>query len=136
MNRTLRLLALTGVSAGLLVAGGCGSDDENAGSGSTPAPESEIVSDAKVAVGLKALVGVATAISKLPNATASKQASKGLEPVWMKVEGTVKKNEPDMYATIEEDLTLLESGDQAKTQSGATELSKTVDGYLAKHPAA
>ena len=70
---------------------------------------------------------VANGISKLSNETASKQASKGLEPVWMKVEGTVKKNEPDMYATIEEDLSLLESGDQAKTKTGATELSKTVD---------
>ena len=53
----------------------------------------------------------------------------------MKVEGTVKKNEPDMYATIEEDLSLLESGDETKTKTGATELSKTVDEYLAKHPA-
>lgn len=133
MKRTLRLMALAGISAGLLVSGGCGSDDTKAGS--TPAPETHIASDAEVAVGLKALVGVATGISKLSNETASKQASKALEPVWMKVEGTVKKNEPDMYATIEEDLSLLESGDQAKTKSGATELSKTVDDYLAKHPA-
>jgi hypothetical protein len=135
MKRTLRLMALAGISAGVLVSGGCGSDDENAAAGSTPAPETQIAPDAEVAVGLKALVGVANGISKLSNETASKQASKALEPVWMKVEGTVKRNEPDMYATIEEDLSLLESGDQAKTQSGATELSKTVDDYLAKHPA-
>ena len=52
----------------------------------------------------------------------------------MKVEGTVKKNDPDSYATIEEDLSLLESGDQKKTKTGATEMSKIVDGYLAKYP--
>ncbi len=134
MKRTLRALALASVSAGLLVSGGCGGDDKKATS-SDPAPESQIAPDTEVAVGLKALVGVATGISKIPNATASKKASDGLEPVWMKVEGTVKKNEPDMYARIEEDLSLLESGDQGKTKSGATELSKTVDEYLAKHPA-
>jgi hypothetical protein len=133
MQRTLRAVALACVSAGLLVSAGCGGDDNK--TSSDPAPESRIAPDAEVAVGLKALVGVANGISKVPNATASKQASKGLEPVWMKVEGTVKKNEPDMYATIEEDLSLLESGDQAKTKMGATELSKTVDAYLAQHPA-
>ena len=134
MKRTLRLLTLACVSAGLLLAAGCG-DDEKATSSSEPAPESRIAPDTEVAVGLKALVGVANGISKVPNETASKKASEGLEPVWMKVEGTVKQNEPDMYATIEEDLSLLESGDQAKTKSGATELSDTVDDYLAKHPA-
>ena len=134
MKRTLRALALACMGAGLLVAVGCGGDDK-AASSSGQAPESRTAPDAEVAVGLKALVGVANGITKIPNATAAKKASDALEPVWMKVEGTVKKNEPDMYATIEEDLSMLESGDQSKTKSGATELSKTVDAYLAKHPA-
>ena len=39
-----------------------------------------------------------------------------------------------MYATIEEDLSLLESRDAKKTKSGADEMGATVDAYLAKHP--
>jgi hypothetical protein len=135
MKGTLRLVALVGLAAGLLVSGACGGDDETAASGSESAPESRIAPDAEVTAGLKSLVVVADGISKVSNETASKKLSEGLEPVWMRVEGTVKKNEPDMYATIEEDLSLLESGDQTKTKTGATELSKTVDEYLAKHPA-
>jgi iron uptake system EfeUOB component EfeO/EfeM len=131
MKLTLHLLGVA--CALLLVAGGCG-DDDNASTAATEAPESRIAPDAEVSAGLRSLVGVADAISKASDKKASEQASKGLEPVWMKVEGTVKKNEPDMYATIEEDLSLLESGAQAKTRSGAAELSKTVDAYLAKHP--
>ena len=134
MKRTRRLVALVGLAAVLLVSGACGDDDETAASGSESAPESRIAPDAEVTAGLKSLVVVADGISKVSNETASKKLSEGLEPVWMRVEGTVKK-EPDMYATIEEDLSLLESGDQTKTKTGATELSKTVDEYLAKHPA-
>ena len=50
------------------------------------------------------------------------------------MEGTVKKNDPDRYATIEEDLSLLESGDQAKAKTGAAEMTKVVDAYLVKYP--
>jgi hypothetical protein len=112
---------------------GCGDDESTAAPAATAAPECRIAPDAEVTAGLKSLVVVAEGVAKLPDA-ASKTASEGLEPVWMKVEGTVKKNEPDLYATIEEDLSLLESGEQAKTEMGAQELSDTVDAYLAKHP--
>jgi hypothetical protein len=99
-----------------------------------PAPESQTAPDAEVAAGLKALVKVAEGIGQVRDEGASKQASEGLEPVWMKVEGTVKKHDPDSYATIEEDLSLLASGDQKKTKAGAAEMSRTVDAYLAKYP--
>jgi ABC-type Fe3+-hydroxamate transport system substrate-binding protein len=144
MTRTRYLVIIgcaTAASLGLIA---CGNSDKkaasNAASSSETAtetagsPESVLAPDTEVAAGLNALVKVADAIAAIPDGTASKKASDGLEPVWSKVEGTVKKNEPDSYATIEEDLTLLESGAQAKTKSGAAELSKTVDGYLAKHP--
>lgn len=140
MGLTRYLLTVCCTGALALGATACGSDDKTATTGttattgSTAAPEDQFASDPVVAAGLQALVGVAEGISNIPDETASKKASDGLEPVWMKVEGTVKKNEPDMYATIEEDLSLLESGDQAKTKAGAKELSQTVDAYLAKHP--
>jgi hypothetical protein len=137
MKRVVHLLVIGSACTALLGAAGCGGDDKASTEAkeAKSAPESKIAPDAEVASGLTDLKGVADGISKLSDKAASKKASDGLEPVWMKVEGTVKKNEPDMYATIEEDLSLLESGDQAKTKSGATELSKTVDEYLAKHPA-
>jgi hypothetical protein len=134
MSRSRSLLAVSCICAVPLVAG-CGGDDERAAApAATEAPESRIAPDAAVTAGLKGLVVVAEGISRLPDEAASKKASQGLEPVWMKVEGTVKQNEPDLYATIEEDLSLLESGDQAKTKAGAAEISETVDAYLAKHP--
>jgi len=124
----------------------CGDSDKKAASNSAPettgstataaagSPESVVSPDAEVSAGLKALTHVADTIAAVSDSAASKKASDGLEPVWSKVEGTVKRNDPDSYATIEEDLTLLESGDQAKTTSGAAEMGKTVDGYLAKFP--
>jgi hypothetical protein len=137
MTPTRHLLAV-GCACGALGLIACGdsNDTSNARTATTvaPAPESQLASDAEVSTGLKALVTVARGISEVRDETASKKASGGLEPIWMKVEGTVKKNEPDMYATIEEDLSLLESGDATKTKTGADEMAKTVDAYLAKHP--
>jgi hypothetical protein len=134
---------LSGVGVACVMAlgvGACGDDDKTDTTSTAvttavaAAPEDTKAPDAAVTAGLKGLVTVANGIAAIPDEAASKKASDGLEPIWMKVEGTVKDNEPDMYATIEEDLSLLESGDQAKAKTGADEMSKTVDAYLAKHP--
>jgi len=137
MTRSRHLLTLGFACVASLGLIACGDDkDKDAASATTAtvAPESLFAPDAQVATGLKALVKVADAISKVSDEAASKKASEGLEPEWAPVEGTVKKNDPDSYATIEEDLSLLESGDQAKAKTGAAEMSKVVDGYLAKYP--
>jgi len=147
MSRTRYLLVVgcaTAASFGLIA---CGDSDKKAASNAASsaethdpttaaagAPESVLAPDAAVATGLKALVKVGDGIATIADTTASKQASEGLEPEWAPVEGTVKRNDPDSYATIEEDLSLLESGDQAKAKTGAAEMSRTVDGYLADHP--
>jgi hypothetical protein len=98
------------------------------------APEDVIAPDARVATGLGGLKQLAADVGKETDGAASKAKAEGLEGFWAPVEGTVKKNEPDMYATIEEDLSLLESGDVKKTKAGADEMGQTVDAYLAKHP--
>jgi hypothetical protein len=138
MQRTRHLLAVTCACAGALGLIACGdaNDKSDAPTATTAAqaPESRLAPDAEVSAGLKALVQVSQGIGKVRDEAASKKASEGLEPIWMKVEGTVKKNEPDIYATIEEDLSLLESGDPKKTKMGAGEMATTVDAYLAKHP--
>jgi hypothetical protein len=141
MKRLRYLLALgcaCALSAGL-VACGDNRDDETAATtatvtGSAAAPEDVIAPDARVATGLGGLKRLAADVSRQTDAAASKGKAAGLEAFWAPVEGTVKRNEPDMYATIEEDLSLLESGDAKKTKTGADEMGRTVDAYLAKHP--
>ena len=145
MKRSRALLAIGWacvVPFGLIA---CGDDNDDGGSAATAttaapppaettAPEDVIAPDARVAVGLKGLGKLATNVSETADADAAKLKAKGLEALWAPVEGTVKKNEPDMYATIEEDLSLLESGEPDKTKAGAEELNETVDAYLATHP--
>lgn len=138
MKRVRNLLAL-GCACALsvsLISCGDSKDDEGgaAATTTTAAPESVFAPDSEVATGLTGLKALAVDVSKKTDQAASKKASDGLETFWAPVEGTVKKNEPDMYSTIEEDLSLLESGEAAKTKLGADEMGKTVDAYLAKHP--
>jgi hypothetical protein len=138
MKRTRYLLALGFVCAlpfGLIA---CGDDDKKAAATATTeaaeAPEDVIAPDSEVATGLAGLKDKAVEVSKETDVAAAKKTAEELEDFWAPVEGTVKKNEPDMYSTIEEDLSLLESGEPAKTKSGADEMGETVDAYLAKYP--
>lgn len=138
MKRLRYLLALGCACAASVSLISCG-DSKDDGSGAaattvTAAPESVIAPDTEVASGLTNLKQLAADVSKQTDPAASRKAAAGLEAYWKPVEGTVKRNEPDLYATIEEDLSLLESGDAAKTKTGATEMGTTVDAYLAKHP--
>jgi hypothetical protein len=143
MKRLRYLVAVGCASASAIGLIACGDDDDTAGSTGAPAatatatepvPEDVIAPDAQVATGLKGLKALAAEVGAETDSAASKTKAEGLEGFWAPVEGTVKKEEPDMYATIEEDLSLLESGDAAKTKTGADEMGKTVDAYLAKHP--
>jgi hypothetical protein len=139
MKRTRALLAIGCACIVPFSLIACGDDGDDGAAATTTtkssAPEDVIAPDAKVAAGLTGLGKLATSISQTTNANAAKLKAKGLETFWAPVEGTVKRNEPDMYATIEEDLSLLESGEPAKTKAGAEELNETVDAYLAAHPA-
>jgi hypothetical protein len=109
----------------------------SAGSGSSDdegSPESHIAPDAEVTVALAALKTVGDKVASAPGGAASKLASKGLEPVWQPIEGTVKKNEPDLYLDIEDSFQRMESGDLANAKKGARSMVTAVDAYLAKHP--
>lgn len=145
MRTTKHLLAL-GVCAlapfGLIA---CGDTDEDAANSATPAatasgsesaktPEEIFAPDSEVAPGLENLTRLAASIAATPDKAAAKQKAEGLEDIWKPIEGTVKRNEPDQYATIEEDLSLLESGEPARTRAGATEMAKIVKAYVAAHP--
>jgi len=120
------LVACDDASAPAATTGAAGTD--------TTAPKDVIAPDAKVAAGLTGLKRLATDVSTQSDSAAAKRKAAGLEGFWAPVEGTVKRNEPDLYSTIEEDLSLLESGDPSKTKTGAREMGDTVDAYLTKHP--
>jgi hypothetical protein len=137
MKRLRYLFALGGCALSVCLISCGDSKDDGSGAAATTAtvaPEKVVAPDARVATGLTGLKDLAAEVAKETESAASKTKAEGLEGFWAPVEGTVKKNEPDWYATIEEDLSLLESGDAAKTKTGADEMGKTVDAYLAKYP--
>jgi len=111
-----------------------GAGSASSSSGDEGSPESHIAPDAEVTAGLAALKAVGDKVAGAPSGAASKVASKGLEPVWQPIEGTVKKNEPDIYLDIEDSFQRMESGDLANAKKGAESMATAVDAYLAKHP--
>jgi len=112
-----------------------GADSASSGSSDDEgSPESHIAPDAEVTAGLAALKTVGDKVASAPGGAASKLASKGLEPVWQPIEGTVKKNEPDLYLDIEDSFQRMESGSLDNAKQGAAAMQKAVDDYLAKHP--
>jgi hypothetical protein len=100
--------------------------EEEAGS-----PESRIAPDAQVTAGLKRLQGVAATVAA---AGGGSEARDAVEEVWEPIEGTVKKNEPDLYLEVEDSFELLSSGDAGEAKQGRQRLDQAVDAYLAKHP--
>jgi hypothetical protein len=146
--RTLRgRVALGAVMLAASVAlGACGGDESDGAAAtgtatststaqSTAAPEDHIAPDAEVAAGLVSLKAVGTKIAAAEDGDAAKTAAEGLEPLWQPIEGTVKKNEPDLYLAVEDSFQRLESGNLANAKKGAQALNSAVDAYLAKHPA-
>ncbi len=114
-----------------------GADSASSGSGSGEdegSPESHIAPDAEVTAGLGKLKGVGDAVAATGSGAASKAAAEGLEPIWQPIEGTVKKNEPNLYLDIEDSFQRMESGDLDNAKKGAAALQTAVDAYLAKHP--
>ena len=105
--------------------------DEDASSEDEDSPESRIAPDAEVTAGLKRLKGVAATAAA---AGGGDEARDAVEKVWQPIEGTVKRNEPDLYLEVEDSFELLSSGDSGEAQRGRQRLDQAVDAYLAKHP--
>jgi iron uptake system EfeUOB component EfeO/EfeM len=114
-----------------------GANTSSSGSGEGEgevSPESHIAPDSEVSTGLGALKGVGDKVAGSADGAGAKAAAEGLEPVWQPIEGTVKKNEPDLYLDIEDSFQRMESGDLANAKKGAQAMQTAVDDYLAKHP--
>jgi hypothetical protein len=121
----------------------CGSDAKTATSAGSSAssssadPHTKVSSDADVAAGLRKMLTQADEVVDAgSDKTKAEAAGDELHETWEDVEGTVKQKEPDAYAQIEEDLSVLRDVDKdtAAKESAALDLASTVDAYLAKHP--
>jgi hypothetical protein len=96
------LVLVAGLGAGLMACGDDGGGDTG-GSSSGTSPEEHFAPDAEVTVGLGKMKVTATDVkATVAGGSAVTDATDQLSAVWIPVEGTVKRNEPDLYATIEE----------------------------------
>ena len=138
-GRFALIAAMLAVGVALGACGGEGNESGGSSSGAATtqaaaSPEETIAPDAEVGAGLVKLKGVAEKVADAPDGTESKEAAEGLEEVWEPIEGTVKKNEPDLYIEVEDSFARLSSGDLADAKKGEQSLVKAVDAYIAKHP--
>jgi LPXTG-motif cell wall-anchored protein len=138
-HRILRLLVPALMACVVLTTGTAGAATER--------PDEQASADA-VAAGLQRIEDIA---SNSAEAVASNSAEAvaagdgkaedlhaGIEPVWEKIEGTVRANDSAAYAALEDNFTLLKiaakSEDPARASTASENLSTAVKGYLAKHP--
>ncbi|MCU1461345.1 MAG: hypothetical protein JWO37_1420 [Acidimicrobiales bacterium] len=133
--RTLPVATLATMVA--VVAAGCSSKPH---ASSTTAPEDVRAPAADVAQGLRQIDSIATAAATAAagDKARAKQLDGQIEPVWARVEGTVKANEPDTYLALEDAFALLknatDAGDSAKATQAAADVSKAVTAYVGKYP--
>lgn len=122
------------------VLGGCSSDDgaTTADGVTTTTPEDRISTDAEVAAGLAEMQSSVDEIEAAgPDTLRAAAADDALEPVWQRIEGTIKKNEPDVYLEIEDSMSLLAAGvegDEDKGTRGAEDMTAAIVRYLERHP--
>jgi hypothetical protein len=121
---------------------GC-SDGSNAasagGSAATaPAPEDITTSPGAVLAGLQQIATIAAQVAAAGDAKvrASSLADQ-IEPVWQKIEGTIKAADQNAYLAFEDNFALIttgaESGDTAKVSQGVAGMARATSDYLAKH---
>jgi len=133
----------------VLVAGACSSDDKatvtpvataGASDDESKAPEEILASAAQVSAGLTQIGDITAQAARAAGMdTAKAQKLNALiEPVWKRIEGTVKANDSDAYITFEDSFAelgrALDAGDSAKAQQAAATVATTVTAYLKKYP--
>jgi len=139
-HRTGRRLAVAAMLAVVLPFSACSSDDDAADSGpTTTSPEQKISSDAEVAAGLAQMQTLVDDLEAAGPDTAKAAAARdAMTPIWLGIEGTIKKNEPDIYVDIEDSMSLLSAsveGDEEKGATGIADIRTSITDYLAKYPA-
>jgi hypothetical protein len=115
-------------------------DDSTSSAPTTLAPEEITVPDARVTAGLTAMKTLfADAATAVGSKAASASAFPGrLENEWKQIEGTVKKNEPDVYIDAEDALSAIDkaigNGDGKAAAAAAADFTTVAEKYLAQHP--
>ena len=105
----------------------------------TDSAEGKASADA-VASGLQRIQDIAASSAKAVGKDDAKaeQLQAGIEPVWDKIESTVKANDSAAYAALEDNFTLLKiaakGADASKAAAATDSLSTAAKDYLAKHP--
>jgi hypothetical protein len=106
---------------------------------STAAAPAQPATAASVATGLQQIDQIAKGIAESAGTDKAKAADLDhqIEPVWMTIEDTVKKNDQNTYLTMEDSFEVLgkaaNNGDAAAATKGATTISSAVQAYLAKY---
>ncbi len=145
--RLMRTGAAAATTVGLaLFAGACSSNDKSTVTQSSTASASQAPEDVKapaaeVTAGLQQIQDITAQVAQAvgsDKATAS-DLNEQIEPVWQKIEGTVKSNDSEAYITFEDSFAALgkavDSGDSAKAQEAANTVATTVAAYVAAYPA-
>jgi len=138
VNRRSKWSAVAVLLAITLGAVACGSDNKT--DKAQPAPEDLRAPASQVAAGLGKLDGLVNQIGLAAgaDAKAAKEQVKGIEEIWEPIEGTIRANDKDAYIRFEDDFAAIEkavgSGDAAKAQSSAADVSAAIKAYLAKYP--
>lgn len=140
--RVLRAVFVA-VAFPVLAVGCSSSNDPPGGSGggtvSAPAPEAVTTAPAAVADGLRQIATVAAQVLAAGDtkATATSLAEQ-IEPIWQKIEGTIKATDQAAYLAFEDSFALIstgaQSGDSAKVSQGVVGVTKAMTDYLANHP--
>ena len=93
-----------------------------------------------VAAGLQKIEGIATSSAEAvgKNNSKAEELHAGIEPVWEKIESTVRSNDSEAYVALENSFTVLKiaakGADSSKASKASEELSSAVKSYLAAHP--
>ena len=93
-----------------------------------------------VAAGLQKIEGIAASSAAAVGKDEAKaeKLHADIEPVWEKIESTVRANDSDAYVALEGSFTLLKiaakGADTSKASKASEELSSAVKTYLASHP--
>ena len=104
------------------------------------AAEGTRLSPREVAEGLQTIQVIAgDVVSAGANQAKAEMIAEGIEPIWARIEDTIKANDQGSYATFEKGIEGLEAaakaGDAAKAGGSAGVIASAVKFYLAKFPA-
>jgi len=140
VSRSVRTVAVALLTAGALAACGSSGGGSSASTPTTQSPEEIIVPAAKVTAGFVAVRAIAQGLPAALGADQA-QARKDVDRMyakWFEFEGTVRKNDQDLYLTMEDGLSGMKIGVQTnkpdRVTSGLADFDQAVDAYLKKNP--